>query len=158
MKVFKGTGQRDDPAEIRLIRKVVIKERSAEVFRKYLPVPPSPILWEPLKVWAPSRTVIGNWHLIANCTVRRTPFRLRLWFSIVQGLATNSESIANCRKNLFLVSSIVFLLINAAMNAPRLCKLCKDSLTCTGHGAMVYKTHQFLNFLIAKPGTKTMAH
>ncbi len=43
-------------AEIRVIRKVVIKEWGAEVFWK---IGPSPILWEPFKDSATSRTVIG---------------------------------------------------------------------------------------------------
>ncbi len=39
------------------------------------------------------------------------------------------------------------------------CKLCKDSLTGTGHDAMVFtKCLSFLNFPIAKGGTKTIAH
>ncbi len=65
-----------DPAEIRLIRKVVIKERGADGFYKKSP---SPILWEPLKVTAPSR----NWrkyevpncqlHIIYTHTARTVP-------------------------------------------------------------------------------------
>jgi hypothetical protein len=43
-----------------------------------------------------------------------------------------------------------FSFVNAAVNAPRLCKLCKDSLTGTGHGALVYKTPQFLNIPLPK--------
>jgi hypothetical protein len=39
-----------------------------------------------------------------------------------------------------------FSLVKAAMNAPRLCKLCKDCLTGTGNFAMVFTKR--LNFLI----------
>jgi hypothetical protein len=38
-----------DLAEIRLIRKVIIKQRGAAVFRKFRP---PPILWEPLSMRA----------------------------------------------------------------------------------------------------------
>jgi hypothetical protein len=43
------------------------------------------------------------------------------------------------------------------MNAPRLCKLCKDYLTGIGHGAMV-KTPPILQFPIAKGGTKIISN
>ncbi len=45
------------PAEIRFIWKAFIEERGAEVFRK---IGPSPILWEPFKDSAPSRTAFSN--------------------------------------------------------------------------------------------------
>jgi hypothetical protein len=51
-----------------------------------------------------------------------------------------------------------FSLVKAAMNAPHLCKLCKDCLTGTGHGATVLtKMPPFLHFPIAKGGTKTIS-
>ncbi len=44
------------------------------------------------------------------------------------------------------------------MNAPHICKLCKDCLTGIGHGANgVNKTPPFLYFSIAKGVTKTIA-
>ncbi len=46
-----------DLAEIRLIRKAFVKERSAEVFRK---IRPSTILDEPFKDIASRRTAVGN--------------------------------------------------------------------------------------------------
>ncbi len=45
-----------DPAQIRFIRLVVIKEWGAEIFRK---IRLSPMLWEPFKVTAPSSTAVG---------------------------------------------------------------------------------------------------
>jgi hypothetical protein len=39
----------------------------------------------------------------------------------------------------FLIVIHRFSLKNAAMNAPRLCKLGKDCLAGTGHGAMLFK-------------------
>jgi hypothetical protein len=61
-----GTVQRDGLAEGMLIRKVFIKERDAEVFRK---IRPSPIIREPLIATAPPRTTVGC--LETNCQ-RRT--------------------------------------------------------------------------------------
>jgi hypothetical protein len=49
---------------------------------------------------------------------------------------------------LFFIVIHRFSLVNAAMNAPRLCNL-RNSVS---------KTPQFLNFSIAKGGTKTIAH
>jgi hypothetical protein len=46
-----------DPAEIRFIREFFIKDRGKEVFRK---IHPSPILLEPFKDSAPSRTAVGK--------------------------------------------------------------------------------------------------
>ena len=56
-----------DPAEIRFIPKVVIKEKGAEVFRQNLPIP-HPVI-EPFKETAPSRTVIVNYD--SKCRLRR---------------------------------------------------------------------------------------
>jgi hypothetical protein len=53
------------------------------------------------------------------------------------------------RIKLFLIVIYCFSLVKAAMNAPRLCKLCKDCLT---NG--VHKMPPFLNFPIVKGGTK----
>jgi hypothetical protein len=67
----------------------------------------------------------------------------------------------NCqfRNTLVLIVIHRFSLVKAAMNAPLLCKLCKDCHTGTGHGAMVFtKRLNFVNFPIAKGGTKTNAH
>jgi hypothetical protein len=53
-----------DPVEIRLIRKVFIKGRGAEVVRK---IRPSPILREPFKDSAPSRSVFGYYDRNLQC-------------------------------------------------------------------------------------------
>jgi hypothetical protein len=67
--------------------------------------------------------------------------------------------ICQLRTKLFLIFIHRFPLVKAAMNAPRLCKLCKNFLSGTGYGAMVFtKRPNFLNFPIAKDGTKTIAH
>jgi len=52
-----------DPAEIKFIGKVFIKERGAKVFKKILP---PPILWEPFEATAPPRSTVG--YLETNCT------------------------------------------------------------------------------------------
>jgi hypothetical protein len=50
-------------------------------------------------------------------------------------------------RNKFLLIAIHrFSLVKVAINAPHFCKLCKDCLTGTGHGGMVFTKH--LNFLI----------
>jgi hypothetical protein len=116
-----------------------MKERGGKVFRK---ICPSPIL-------------------CANCAVRRTPLRLRPWFYIVQGLTNvwrkNSESISNCGMNFFIVlfhSSIG----ESGMNVQRLCKLRKRPSYRWPWGNGFNKTATFLNFPIAKGGTRTIAH
>jgi hypothetical protein len=52
------------------------------------------------------------------------------------------------RNKHFLIIIYPFSLVKAAMNAPRLCKLCIDYLTGTGHGAMVFTKR--LNFLFCQ--------
>jgi hypothetical protein len=56
-----------DPAEIRFIRKIFIKERGAEVFRK---ICPSAILREPFKATATPRTAVGYFETIANAGMK----------------------------------------------------------------------------------------
>jgi hypothetical protein len=51
------------------------------------------------------------------------------------------------RNKLFLIVIHRFSLVKAAMNAPRICKLCNG----------VNKTPQFLHFSTTKGGTKTIA-
>ncbi len=46
IRILKVLYREMDRAEVRFIRKVFIKERSAEIFRK---IRPSPILWDPFK-------------------------------------------------------------------------------------------------------------
>ncbi len=71
-----------DPAEIKFIRKDVIKERGAEVFRK---IRPSFILWKPFKATAKSRTAVG--YLKTNCQ-QPTQFYQRPFIPYIQLLAT----------------------------------------------------------------------
>ncbi len=56
LKYLKVLSSEMDPAEIRLIRRTLLKESSRRGFSKILP---SPIDWEPFNSRAPSRTVIG---------------------------------------------------------------------------------------------------
>jgi hypothetical protein len=72
-----------DPAEIRLIQKVVIKERGQKFFLEKSARPQ--YFASPLNLQR--RTVMAIRHLTVNLAVMPTPLRLRLWFYIVQGLA-----------------------------------------------------------------------
>ena len=57
LEYFKVLSSEMDPAEIRFIWYVFIKERDAEIFRK---IRPSSLLLELFKDSAPSRTAVGN--------------------------------------------------------------------------------------------------
>jgi hypothetical protein len=92
----------------------------------------------------PSHTVIGNRHLIAK------GWQLvdeKVWYQLPIAELT------------FLIVIFHFSLVKVAMNAPHLCKLCKDCLTGIGHGAMVLtKRLHFFIFQLLKVETKTIAH
>jgi hypothetical protein len=87
---------------------------------------------------------------MAKCAERSTPLRLRLWFYIEQGLKNTLQKnfIINgqWRNKLFLVVINHFSLVEAAVNAARVCKLRKNCLTVIDQCAMVLKTPQFLHF------------
>ncbi len=57
LKTVRVLSSEMDPVEIMFIWKTLIKERGEEIMKK---IRPSPILCEPFKVTAPSRTVVGN--------------------------------------------------------------------------------------------------
>jgi hypothetical protein len=66
----------------------------------------------------------------------------------------------NCqlRSQIFLIVIFYFLLVNAAMSAPHICKFHKSCLIGIAHGIMVLtnvKTPLFLHFPIAKGETGT---
>ncbi len=97
-------------------------------------------------------SVIGNWapkcqlHSKAHTAVT-APFvlyRIRIGKCLLKKFGINCQ----LRNKLFFITIHRSLLINATMNALRLCKLCNG----------VYKTPQFCNCPIAKGGTKTIAH
>jgi hypothetical protein len=65
-----------------------------------------------------------------------------------------------------LIVIFCFSLVKAVVNAPRLCKLCKDCLIAIGNGAIivfaaalkyVYKTPPILHFFIVQGGARTNA-
>ncbi len=61
--------------------------------------------------------------------------------------------VINCqlRNKIFIIVIYRFSLVKAAMNASHLYKSCKDCLTDTGHGAMVFtKRLSFLIFLLPR--------
>jgi hypothetical protein len=107
----------------------------------------SPLLWENFKVLQHHLVqFLAIRHLTANCPVRHTSLRLRLWFYIIQGLENaqwkNSASTSiNCqlRNKLFFVICR-FSLVKVAMNAPHLCK---------SHNGVNKRLHFFI-FLLPK--------
>ncbi len=80
-----------DQAKISFIRKVFIKERSAEDFRK---IHPSPILLELFKDSALPHTDVGNWE--TNCQ-RRSQHYIQLFAT---ALWQNLGAVANGAKNI----------------------------------------------------------
>jgi hypothetical protein len=76
---------------------------------------------------------------MAKCAVRRTPLQLRYEKIHINGQMQN---------NLFLIVIYHFSLVNAALNAARVCKLRNG----------VNKTLQFLLFPMAKGRTKAIAN
>ncbi len=118
-----------DPAEMGSLYRLSLKREALSIFWK---ICLSPILWELFNVTVQLHLIqlVAIRHLIASCPVRRIRLRLHLWFYIVQGLANerwkNLVSFANCRMTFFIVI-FHFSLVKAAMNAPHLCKLCKDT-------------------------------
>ncbi len=57
LKTLRVLSSEMDPAEIMFSWKTLIKEIGEEIVRK---IGPSPILWEPFKVTAQSRTAVGH--------------------------------------------------------------------------------------------------
>jgi hypothetical protein len=132
-----------DPAEIRLIRYIVI---GAEVFKK---IRSSSNLWEPLKLCLHHVQSSAVRLLIANCAARWTPLWLRLWFYIIQGLTIGQwkypESVADCQINFF-DRHLSFFTCKSYNECSQICKLCKDCLTSMG----LTKRPHFLSFQMPK--------
>ncbi len=114
----------------------------------------------PLPVGALRAISYKNWQLgtycMAKCAVRRTLLRLRLWFYIIQGLANtqwkNSASMANGGINFFACHLSLFTFKKPRWMLRTFVNCAKSVLPD------VIKTPQFLRFLIATGGTKTIAH
>jgi hypothetical protein len=83
---------------------------------------------------------------MAKCAIRRTPLRLRLWFYIIQGLKNTQQKNSLSMANGGVINR--FLLVKAAMIAPRVCKSRRNCLTIIDQCLVVLKTPQFLDFSI----------
>ncbi len=94
----------------------LLKEYGAEIFIK---IRPSPMLWEPFKVTASSRTTVGNSEMNSqwrtqNC---QRPFTYCIQL-LITALWTNLEPVANGAAEKFTTRMLFFSVGNSAMNPP----------------------------------------